>query len=65
VDDHIELMVPEEALIGVTREEVERRFREMGIAVHVASCVVHEEDMKQLRSLRADLLETTFAARRD
>jgi phenylacetate-coenzyme A ligase PaaK-like adenylate-forming protein len=65
VDDHIELMVPEEALNDVTREEVERRFKEAGIAVHVASCVVHEEDMKQLRSLRADLLETTFAARMD
>ena len=65
VDDHIELMVPEEAFIDVTREELERRFKEAGIAVHVASCVVHEEDMKQLRSLRADLLETTFAARRD
>lgn len=64
-DDHIELMVPEEALNDVTREEVERRFKEAGIAVHVASCVVQEEDMKQLRSLRADLLETTFAARRD
>lgn len=62
-DDHIELMVPEEALIDVTREEVERRFREVGIAVHVANCVVREEDMKQLRSLRADLLENTFAAR--
>ncbi len=65
VDDHIELIVPVEALNGVTKEEVEQRFREAGIAVHVASCVAREEDMIQLRSLRADLLETTFAARRD
>ncbi|MGH2482539.1 MAG: hypothetical protein ACRDHW_23070, partial [Ktedonobacteraceae bacterium] len=64
-DDHIELIVPEEALNGITSEEVERRFREMGIAVHVANCVTREEEMIQLRSLRADLLETTFAARRD
>jgi len=65
VDDHIELIVPEEALTGVTREEVERRFREAGIAVHVASCVAREEEVTRLRSLRADLLETTFANRRD
>ena len=63
--NHIELIVPEEALTNVTPEEVEQRFREAGIAVHVASCVAREEDMKQLRSLRADLLENTFAARVD
>lgn len=64
-DDHIELIVPEEALNGVTPEEVERRFREAGITVHVASCVAREEDLAQLRSLRADLLETTFAVKRN
>jgi len=64
-DDHLELIMPEEALTGVTSEEVERRFREVGIAVHVASRVTREDDLIQLRSLRADLLETTFAARRD
>lgn len=64
-DDHIELMMPEEALTGISKEDVERRFRDVGIVVHVASCVVREEDIIQLRSLRADLLETTFAARRD
>jgi phenylacetate-CoA ligase len=65
VDDHIELILPEETLQGVTKEEVERRFREAGIELRIASCVTREEDAIQLRSLRADLLETTFAARRD
>lgn len=65
VDDHIELTVPEEALNGVTKEEVERRFLEAGIEVRVANCIARKEDVIQLRSLRADLLETTFAARRN
>jgi len=36
-----------------------------GIELRIASCVAREEDAIQLRSLRADLLETTFAARRE
>ena len=65
VDDHIELTLPEQALKGMTKEEVERRFRMAGIELHVASCAANEQDVTQLRPLRADLLETTFAARRD
>ncbi|MDQ2716720.1 MAG: AMP-binding protein [Chloroflexota bacterium] len=65
VDDHIELTMPEEALIGITTEEVERRFRAAGIELHVANCVDEEQDIKRLRPLRADLLETTFAAGRN
>ncbi len=65
VDDHIELIILEEALHGVTKEEVEQRYRESGIELRIASCVTRQEDAIQLRSLRADLLETTFAARRD
>lgn len=63
--DHIELMAPEEALDGVTKEEVERRFRAAGIELHVASCLAGDQAMSSIRPLRADLLETTFAARRD
>src|SRR5205823_588349 len=65
VDDEIELILPEQALNGITGEEVERRFRASGIEVHVVSDSLSEQDMLRLRPLRADLLETTFAARRD
>ena len=65
VDDQIELVLPEQALMNVTKDEVERRFRAAGIPLRVASCVTYETDVLQLRPLRADLLETTFAARRD
>src|SRR5207302_4769511 len=65
VDDVIELLLPEQALNGITGTEVERRFRASGIEVHVVSDPLAEQDMLRLRPLRADLLETTFAARRD
>lgn len=61
--DQIELVVPEEALTDMTREEVERRFRAAGIELHLADCVAREPEALQLRPVRADLLETTFAGR--
>ena len=63
VDGAIELMVPEDALAGTTKEEVERRFRAAGIEVRLSGDVVREPEALQLRPLRADLLETTFAGR--
>lgn len=64
VDDHIEMVVSEEALEqGVTRAQIERRYQERGLDVRVVDCVTREQDVIQLRPLRADLLETTFARR--
>jgi phenylacetate-coenzyme A ligase PaaK-like adenylate-forming protein len=65
VDDHIELVLPEQALLGVTKEEVERRFRAVGIDLRLADYVTQKFETAHLRPLRADLLETTFAARRN
>jgi phenylacetate-CoA ligase len=64
VGDEIELVVPEEALDGMTKEEVERRFRAAGIPLHLADTVAREPEVRRLRPLRADLLETTFAGRK-
>jgi len=64
VEDHIEMVVSEEALDqGVTRAQIERRYQERGLDVRVVDCVTREQDVIQLRPLRADLLETTFARR--
>lgn len=63
VDDRLELILPEQSLAGLTKGEVERRFRASGIDVRVVDDP--ESDILRLRPLRADLLETTFAARRD
>ena len=66
VDEHIEMTVSDEALQqGVTRAEIERRYQEQGLDVRVIGSVTSFQDLLQLRPLRADLLETTFAARRD
>jgi hypothetical protein len=58
------MVVSEEALDqGVTRAQIERRYQERGLDVRIVDCVTHEQDLIQLRPLRADLLETTFARR--
>lgn len=62
--DHIAMVVSAEALDqGVTRALIERRYQERGLDVRVVDCVTREQDLIQLRPLRADLLETTFARR--
>lgn len=61
--DVLELILPEQALEGITRDEVERHFRAAGIPVRLAEHAVSEEEGKRLRLLRADLLEATFARR--
>ena len=58
-------MLPEQALNGVTTEELERRFQAAGIDLHLMESVSQKLEMDQLRPLRADLLETTFVARRN
>jgi phenylacetate-CoA ligase len=65
IDNEIELILPAQALDGLSGEEVERRFHLSGIEVHVVSDSLSDQDLLQLRPLRADLLETTFAARRN
>ncbi|HZO75685.1 MAG TPA: AMP-binding protein [Ktedonobacteraceae bacterium] len=65
VDNRIEMTISEEALRhGVTYAQIERRYQEAGLNVRVVGCVTRDQDLIQLRPLRADLLETTFAARR-
>lgn len=65
VDNEIELVLPELALQGITRESVEQRFRAAGVPSRVVLCQVPEQDVTGLRPLRADLRETTFATRRN
>jgi phenylacetate-CoA ligase len=65
VEDHIELVVPENLLQNLGADEIERHFRAAGIVLRVAREGVHESELAYLRPLRADLLESTFAARRD
>lgn len=64
-DELIELTLPEQALDGITEEEVECRFQDAGINARVLGVAMSEQQAQHLRPLRADLLETTFAARRD
>ncbi len=64
VNDHIELVLPASAMEGMTKEEVERRFRAAGLPVQVVESAALEHEAAQIRPLRADLLETTFTAGR-
>ncbi|HEU0003375.1 MAG TPA: AMP-binding protein [Ktedonobacteraceae bacterium] len=65
VNNEIELILPAQVLNGISGEEVERRFHVSGIEMHVVSDSLSDQDILRLRPLRADLLETTFAARRN
>jgi len=65
IDNALGLTLPEQALNKVSKEEVERRFRASGLPVSIITDVVHESESISLRPLRADLVETTFAVRRD
>ncbi|HEY7417209.1 MAG TPA: AMP-binding protein [Ktedonobacteraceae bacterium] len=64
VNDHIEMVLPSSAMEGMTKEEVERRFRAAGIPLKVIESAAPEHEAAQIRPLRADLLETTFTAGR-
>lgn len=64
VDDVIELTAPASALQDVTTAEVERRFQEHDIPVRLQRIDCGPLEAMQLRSVRADLLETTFVGRR-
>jgi len=65
IDEAIELTVPEEILGDLTMNEVERSFRASGITLHLVCRSALEQAASQFRPLRADLLETTFAGRRN
>ncbi|HLI09351.1 MAG TPA: AMP-binding protein [Ktedonobacteraceae bacterium] len=65
VGDHIEMVVPENLLKNLGADEIEHHFAAAGIALQVARKGVPESELTYLRPLRADLLESTFAARRD
>jgi hypothetical protein len=55
------MIVPGEALTGMTPRQIERQFAEAGIPVRLVEAT--GQDAATLRPLRADLLETTFAGR--
>jgi phenylacetate-CoA ligase len=63
-DGAIDLVLTEAALRGSSPEGIERRFREAGLPVHIQESAPVDAEAS-LRPLRADLVETTFAARRD
>jgi phenylacetate-CoA ligase len=65
VKDHIEMVVSQEALNGVTMAEIERRYHQIGIPVTITNSVDQEDAIRSLRPLRADLRETTFAGWRN
>lgn len=62
-DEVIELVLPTQALQGLTKDEIERHFRLLGIPVRLAEHTAPDEAAHELRPVRADLLETTFAGR--
>lgn len=65
VDDHIELVIPAEALAGSSKEKAERHFQQAGLEVRIAETVTGGDVGHTLfRPLRADLIETTFSGRR-
>jgi phenylacetate-CoA ligase len=64
VDGQIELTLPEQMLGDISSEEIERRFRAADMRLRVLSSNAAEHD-PLFRPLRADLLEATFAARRN
>ena len=59
---HIELLLQRQTLRDISVEEVEHRFRMVGIELQVTTSGASCE--QPLRPLRTDLLETTFATRR-
>ena len=61
VDDTIALTVAPEVAAGLTIREIEQQFRSVDIPVTVN--ISHDDSL--LRSVRADLHETTFAGRRN
>ena len=65
INNQLELVVPEDVLSLLGTNDIERRFYASGIELHVSNTVVRADEAQQLRPLRTDLLETTFAARRD
>ncbi len=65
VNNLLEVTLPECVLNTVSTDEIERRFRASGLPVPLIRVNAHEAEPSFLRPLRADLVETTFAARRD
>ncbi len=62
--DRLRLTVTGQILDGLGGGDVERRFAAAGIEVRVGNGPVDEAGAAALRPLRADLIETTFAGRR-
>lgn len=61
----ISMVLPAQALEGMSRDEIEQHFRTAGIPVRLAEHAAPDYETQRLRPLRADLLEHTFAARRN
>jgi phenylacetate-CoA ligase len=60
----LRLTLDHQALDGLASGEVERRFAAAGFDVQVSNGAAGEAAARALRPLRADLIETTFAGRR-
>jgi phenylacetate-coenzyme A ligase PaaK-like adenylate-forming protein len=60
--DRVQLRIPADALAGVSAADLRRRLAGRGVDVEV-STVPDRRNGAQIRPLRADLLETTFAGR--
>jgi phenylacetate-coenzyme A ligase PaaK-like adenylate-forming protein len=59
VNGRIQLTIPRPAADGMTASEIARRFADRGIDIDL---ILQTGDPAVLRTVRADLLETTFAA---
>jgi phenylacetate-CoA ligase len=62
--DRLQLTLADQVLDGLAAGDAERRFAAAGLDVRVSNGVTGEAAARALRPLRADLIETTFAGRR-
>ena len=62
--DTLRLTLTDQVLDGLAVGDVERRFAAAGLAARVSNGAAGEDAARALRPLRADLIETTFAGRR-
>ncbi len=61
-EDRVQLRLPADVLVGTSTTDLRRRLADRGLDVEVAT-VADARPGVQIRPLRADLLETTFAER--
>jgi phenylacetate-coenzyme A ligase PaaK-like adenylate-forming protein len=62
--DTLRITLTDQVLDGLVPADVERRFAAAGLAARVSNGATSRDAARALRPLRADLIETTFAGRR-